>query len=480
MTELESLARSTLLPSFAGDAPPDWLLREVDAGLAGVTLFAINGNMPDSAGLAALTGALRRAGDPLIATDEEGGDVTRLAHLTGSPYPGNAALGAVDDPDLTAGVYRSLGAELAQAGVNLDFAPTVDVNTVPDNPIIGTRAFGGDPALVARHTTAAVRGLQDAGIAACAKHFPGHGATAVDSHHEAPVVDADRELLARRELVPFDAAIAAGCRAVMLGHLIVPAVTGTTPATLSPGAVALLRDELGFTGVIVTDALDMRGASGRIGIPEASVRALIAGADLLCLGPRERRDSLASVIVAIRQAVEAGRLSVDRLAESAERVRELKAWLTRPASSAADPGIGIEAARRAVLTTGEPRLTAPPLVIEANAPANIAVGPVPWGFGRWLPADDVLRVDPDDADAHALATAANGRPVVLVLRDAHRHLAQRALATALRSARPDTIVVELGLPIWRPPDGQYVAAYGATLANTTAVAELLGLTARLS
>src|SRR5258708_4207902 len=264
------LARATLLAPFPGATAPRWLLDELKQGLGGVTLFALNGNVPSTEELTALTAARREVSDPVITIDEEGGDVTRLAHLTGSPYPGNAALGAVDDVDLTRLVHRSIGAELSAAGVNMDFAPSVDVNSADDNPIIGIRAFGSDPALVARHAAAAVTGLQEAGVAACAKHFPGHGATLGDSHLGLPVVDADLDLLDRRELVPFRAAIEAGTHAIMTAHIMLPHLTGTDPATLSHAAITgLLRERLGYQGVIVTDALDMHGASGVIGIPEA-------------------------------------------------------------------------------------------------------------------------------------------------------------------------------------------------------------------
>ena len=297
------LARATLLSSFPGHRAPRWLLAELERGLAGVTLFAINGNVPGAEGLAGLTAKLREYGEPIVAIDEEGGDVTRLWHRDGSTYPGNAALGAVDDMELTRRVYRSMGAELAKVGVNLDFAPAVDVNTLDDNPIIGTRSFGSDPDLVARHAAAAVTGLQGAGVAASAKHFPGHGATREDSHHGVPVVDADLKLLERRELPPFRAAIGAGTQAVMTGHLNLPAITSGVPATLShPAITGLLRRRLGFEGVIVTDALDMDGASGTIGIPEASVRALAAGADLLCLGSKEYEDSVRAIVRAIGRA----------------------------------------------------------------------------------------------------------------------------------------------------------------------------------
>jgi beta-glucosidase-like glycosyl hydrolase len=475
------LARATLLAPFPGAEAPGWLLDELERGLGGVTLFAINGNVPDNERLAALTAELRKAGDPIITIDEEGGDVTRLAHLTGSPYPGNAALGAVDDVELTRRVHRSIGAELTEVGVNLDLAPIVDVNSVDDNPIIGIRAFGSDPELVARHAAAAVTGLQDAGVAACAKHFPGHGATVGDSHLGLPVVDADLDLLDRRELVPFRAAIAAGTKSVMTAHINLPHLTGSEPATLSHTAVTgLLRERLGYQGVVVTDALDMRGASGVIGIPEAAVRALSAGADLLCLGSQEFAGSVRDILAAIVAAVESGRLPEERLAEAADRIQRLRAWLaesrpTTPRPRSATPEVGLEAARRAVRHTGELPPLRSPLVVELAAPANIAAGSVPWGLSPW--ADEVLRVDGATVDAAELLTRATDRSLVIVVRDAHRHPDQRRLAVTLLAARPDAVVVEMGLPIWLPA-ATHIATYGAARVNGQAAAELLGLTAR--
>jgi len=333
---LERLVNATLLVPFPGAAAPRWVLEGLERGVSGVTLFAINGNVPGAGELTTLTARMRQVADPLVSIDEEGGDVTRLAHETGSPYPGSAALGALDDPDVTRRIHRSLGAELRGAGVNLDFAPSADVNTADDNPIIGTRAFGSDPALVARHITAAVSGLQEAGVAACAKHFPGHGATSQDSHLEVPSVDADQALLERRELVPFRAAIDAGVQSIMTAHIRVPALTGATPATLSHAAVTgLLRGTLGYGGVIVTDALDMRAASGAMGIPEAAVQALAAGSDLLCLGSKEYEDSVRAIRERIMDAVREGRLSAERLEESAARIATLRAWLAVPTLPAA-------------------------------------------------------------------------------------------------------------------------------------------------
>ncbi|NDU72617.1 glycoside hydrolase family 3 protein [Actinomadura sp. DSM 109109] len=474
--EIARLARGTLLPSFPGATPPRWLLDELEAGLGGVTLFALTGNVPSPEALAALTARMRKAGDPFITIDEEGGDVTRLGgHATGSPYPGNAALGAVDDPGLTRRIYRSLGAELAEVGVNFNFAPSVDVNTADDNPVIGTRSFGPDPALVARHAAAAVTGTQEAGVAACAKHFPGHGATVDDSHLAIPLVDADLDLLERRELVPFRAAIAAGTRAVMTGHLNLPAITRGAPATLSEAAITgLLRKRLGYQGVIVTDALDMQGASGAIGIPEAAVRALKAGADLLCLGPHEHAETVEATLAAIDEAVRTGRLPLARLADAAERTRLLRQWLAGHSPAAVDRPAGLEAARRAVRVTGSlPGWTGTPLVVETESSGNIAVGPTPWGLHPWAP--DTVQANGADGTAESVLDRARGRGLVIVLRDAHRHAGQRALTTALLTARPDTVVVEMGLPVWRPHSATYLATYGAAAANAQAAAEVLGL-----
>ena len=221
----------------------------------------------------ALTDAIRAANPlALIAIDEEGGDVTRLYYATGSPYPGNALLGRIDDLDLTAEVARSVALELRAVGVNLNFAPDADINSNPDNPVIGVRSFGADPELVSAHTAAWVAAHEAEGVAVSAKHFPGHGDTAQDSHLALPVVDLPLEELRERELRPFLAAIQAGARTIMSSHVLLPQLDPDRPATFSRAILdGVLRGELGFEGVIVSDALDMVGASGEIGIPAAAV-----------------------------------------------------------------------------------------------------------------------------------------------------------------------------------------------------------------
>src|SRR4051794_29439826 len=269
---LRRLADAVLQPGFVGTAPPAWLRRRLADGLGGVALFSRN--IVDPAQVAALTAALRAENpDVVVAVDEEAGDVTRLESRTGSSRPGNLALGAVDDPELTEAVARDLGHELAAVGVTLNYAPDADVNSNADNPVIGVRSFGADPWLVARHTAAWVRGLQSTGVGACAKHFPGHGNTSVDSHHAAPRIDASRAELFACELVPFQAAIAAGVQAIMSAHLYLPAIDSALPATLSRSVLTeLLRGELGYGGVVVTDGIEMAAVAKPYGLAGAAVR----------------------------------------------------------------------------------------------------------------------------------------------------------------------------------------------------------------
>jgi beta-N-acetylhexosaminidase len=478
---LAALADAILIPPFPGTTPPPWILRALEGGLAGVTLFGPNvvGDTP------ALSAALRSAAaaEPVIAIDEEGGDVTRVAYAEGSPYPGNAALGVVDDAALTQDVYAAIGGDLARLGINLDLAPCADVLVPGGSAVVGTRSFGSDPDLVARHVTAAVAGLQGAGVAACAKHFPGHGSTASDSHLALATVTGTMADLRARDLPPFAAAIAGGTAAVMPGHLRVPELTGELPATLSSAAVSgLLRGELGFDGAVICDALEMKAASGIFGIPEAAVLAVRAGVDLLCLGRDTDEAMYQAVRTALTDAVASGRLTGDRLAEAADRVAALRAWLADARElggpgapdAAAGAAIGLVAARRALRRSGPvPSSLVDPLVIEVEPEENIAAGRFTWGFARWA---ETRRVDPaagDGAAASPIIAAAEGRSLVLAVRHGSGAL---PLVNELLRARPDAIVVDMGAPAWTPPPGTaYLATYGASRACAQAAAEALGL-----
>ena len=481
---LRRLALRTLLPAFRGHSAPDWITDLVAEGVGGCIIFGYN--IVDQDQLTALTAQLRTArSDVLLSIDEEGGDVTRLAHTDGSPYPGNAALGAIDDVTLTERIYRAIGLDLLATGFNLNLAPTVDVNSTDDNPVIGTRSFGADPAKVAAHAVAAIVGLQSVGVAACVKHFPGHGATSSDSHLELPTVDVSLDVLRERDLAPFAAAIKAGTQAVMTAHIRVPVLTGELPATLSRAAMFdLLRRELGFAGVVITDALEMHGAAAPAGgTAKAAAHALAAGNDLLCLGSRVHAELVEESVFEIIAAVEAGWLPLSRVEEAAERVAGLAAW-TAAARAAApiEDGIGYPAAQRAVRIEGSLAGLGVPLIVqvlESESEVNIAVGPgVPWGLGPHINGTEQLQVGYRNISVEALRAAAGTRPIVVVGRNLHRLPGTPRLIEELAANHP-VVAVEMGWPSrWRPSGVRaFVTTYGASRANGWAAASALGLLA---
>lgn len=362
----ERAVNGVLLPGFEagggsdGGPVPDWLADAARAGLAGVVYFARN--TPDVATTTELSDALHAISpDLVIAVDEEGGDVSRLEAATGSSLPGAAALGAYPGGgavSLGAGgavsldAGRALGRLLAATGIDLLLGPVLDVVSEPDNPVIGVRAFGTTPDAVARHGIAFARGVRSAGVGVCGKHFPGHGATTVDSHVGLPVVDAPLDVVRARDLLPFARALRPEGRsagqstldAVMTAHVLFPAL-GPAPASVEPAATRLLR-ELGHDGPVITDALDMgalRELTGSVG--EAAVRAVEAGADLLCLGLDPALYT--ECYDALRQAVDHGRLTVERLEESRARTQAL-VTAVRDRRAAAGTATGADVAREAL------------------------------------------------------------------------------------------------------------------------------------
>jgi beta-N-acetylhexosaminidase len=460
MTAARSVA-GVLLPGFEGTELPDWLRVRLSNGLAGVCLFATNVASP--AQLLELTGAIRAANPhAVIAIDEEGGDVTRLFQAVGSPYPGAAILGRLDDLALTGSVAERVGVQLRAIGVTLNFAPDADINSSDDNPVIGTRSFGADPALVARHTAAWIEALQSTGVAASAKHFPGHGDTATDSHLALPVVDLSLAELRSRELVPFAAAIAAGTETIMTSHILLPQLDHV-PATFSTRILGeLLRGELGFTGVVVSDALDMRGASGTTGIPDAAVRALAAGCDLLCIGTANTDAQLGEIEAAIAAATSDGRLESARLSDALSRVAALGAAGARMLAAAEiggerpDPEPQFDLGRTISafdVALGAPALVDGHVLVQLDTAANIAVGAGSWGAAAAGAAVLALR------DGDPLPSA--GPQLVLIGRDNHRRDWTRAVIDAARDRDPRTLVVDMG---WPAADRRYadVATFGAS------------------
>jgi beta-N-acetylhexosaminidase len=501
--ELSRQILSTLMPGFVGTTAPAWVEARLEQGLGAVCLFGPN--VASRAQLAALTTSLALANPHVvIAIDEEGGDVTRVHHLEGSPYPGNAILGRLDDLDYTFAVAHRVGEELVETGCTLTFAPDVDVNSNPLNPVIGVRSFGADETLVARHSAAWTRGVQTAGVAACAKHFPGHGDTSSDSHLALPVIDVDAATLRSRELAPFRAAVDAGTLTVMTSHILVPAVDEVNPATFSaPILEGILRGELGFTGVIVSDALDMVGASGEIGIPEAAVRALAAGCDLLCIGTDNTDAEIGEILDHVLRAVAEGRLSAERVAEASARV----AWLaertaTETETGVSEPELGTaeERARvrsvfdvndRAARALARTRRGEPFVVVTVESVANIAVGASPWGPFAAADAalDDAALAGADRADGSARARRFSAAPaatipeqgsfdasrigagVVLVVgKDIHRRAA--AVGAQGLDGGEDVVVIDMG---WPDPALSFadVATWGASRLVGDALLDLI-------
>lgn len=307
---------------FEGTTVPDHLRPLLEAGLGGVILFARN--LRDLDQICRLTSGLHGAApDPLlVGVDQEGGRVTRLPEPFLAPPPA-AVLGAADDETLTRDLARAVGRELRAAGFTWNLAPVLDIHTNPANPVIGDRAFSHDPERVARLGIAAIQGFTEAGILATAKHFPGHGGTAADSHLTLPESPQPEARWRAVEFVPFRRAIRAGVPLVMVAHLSCPALDREAPTSLSRTVITeILRKELGYDGVVVSDDLEMAAIAARFDIGEAAVRFLEAGGDLvlICHDVRRQRDAMAAVEAALR----AGRLSEADLAASLDRMARLR------------------------------------------------------------------------------------------------------------------------------------------------------------
>ncbi|MGA4508334.1 glycoside hydrolase family 3 N-terminal domain-containing protein [Propionibacteriaceae bacterium G1746] len=480
-------ALGVLMPGFAGTSVPAWLAAHVRDGLGGVCLFAMN--TPDIVTTRALCDELSALNPDLcITTDEEGGDVSRLQAATGSWLPGNEALGALDDAAVTRSVGAAIGSLVRAAGVHLTIAPVLDVASNKHNPVISVRAFGATPDLVARHGRAFIDGLHQAGVGGCAKHFPGHGDTAVDSHVGLPVIDVAQAVLADRDVAPF-AAVADAVDAVMTAHIVVPA-HGPHPATLSAWAYDLLRST-GFDGPVITDALGMAAiaagdADHRAGMGEGCVRALEAGADLLCLDAPQNRDGedqFAEAYAAIGAALLSGRLSVERLRASAGRTRACVRTITaRPgwrADAPADLGairdLGDRVAVAALAVTGDVLVRNRGWLVDLRRSTNWAAGDLgsvvldtlneaadAAGTPRFTPitASHVREVPADDT-----VVVVTRQPLV----DGH----ESAGLESLLALRPDAVVLHTGMAHAAPAARHVVCTHGLGLPNLRAAAAAL-------
>ncbi len=325
-------AAETLVLAFEGTKAPAAILDRVAKNPpAGFTLFSLD-NVQTVDQVRELTASLEAANTSalplLIGSDQEGGQLIALTGTT--EFPGNMALGAAGDIDLTERVGHAMGLEMLATGVNLNYAPAADLNTNPNNPALGIRAFGDEPQAVAAHVAAFVAGQHSAGVLTTLKHFPGKGDAQVDSHYGLPVINHDRNRLEQKELVPFRAGLAAGAQLVMTGHFAIPGMTerDDIASTLSHAVLTgLLRDELGFTGAVITDAFDMGAIAQGSGQVIDAIAAIRAGVDLMLL----KGETQDRVEQGLALANHRGLISDERLANAVHNSRELRRWVAKSA-----------------------------------------------------------------------------------------------------------------------------------------------------
>lgn len=463
MSDIATLARGVILTGLTQPPEPQW------AAFAGFLMFSRNGTSATE--LRAFTDSIReRCGDgSLIAIDQEGGRVARLERGI-ETMPSMMALGAAADVELAQRAGEQTAFDLRRAGCTLDFAPVLDLALEPANTVIGTRSFGSQPSAVAELGAAFARGLSRGGIAPCYKHFPGHGATAVDSHDARPILDVDESTLRSRDLLPF-AAVAREARAIMGAHVVVRCLDRQSPATLSkPIATELLRTQLGFRGALVTDCLEMGAIA-----PASPVDALNAGSDLLVFS--HSVDLALAAASEIEAGVTRGALAFERLQEAYARVMRLREICAAPLAldeSPPHPGVGREIARRAVtLVRGTPE--ASPLSCCA-----VSFGSGTASLTRESPAllEIAVAIEPDPVamDNVLAQLQQSGRRPLVLSRRAHLHRAQSDAIHSIVAGYPDAVVVSLLEPYDLPlfADARHLlATYGDDAASIGGLADVL-------
>lgn len=484
MTDITRLAHGVLFPGVGRTRFPRWAAPRIAAGLGGFVVYGRD--IVSAQQVRELTAAMRAENPHLhLATDEEGGDVTRLENAGGVSVPGNYALGALDDEEATRRVARQIGLSLRQAGIDWDLAPAVDVAVNPFSPN-GIRTFGADRAQVARHAAAWVQGLQSTGVSACAKHFPGHGLSGTDAHLGTPQVDLSREDLVEHYLDPFRAAIDAEVDSIMVSHVRLTQID-ELPASISrPVMTGLLREELGFDGVIITDALEMRGVRDYAEIGEAAVLALGAGADALCLGSWSFGEDVDTVVAAISAAVDDGRLSLERLEEANDRLARMG---SRDAvDEEPDARYGEQLAREVISVGGDATVaTENVLVVRLDPVASPAAGRAEGDVERFLSDAgrnvETIRIAADTYAAEQMLSGAlsefaeqygDDGTLVLLLRSPHRFEWQEPIIAAIREAHPEAIVLDMGVQHHDFSDFRaWVRSYGSSRSCALAASEVL-------
>ncbi len=496
MTTAQKVGQLMII-GFDGTAVDDELRRMIaEYHIGGVILFARNVQSPEQ--VARLTNDLQtialESGDPglFIAIDQEGGRVARLTEDTGfTEFPSAMALTATGDPENARQMAAAMAAEMRAVGINVDFAPVLDVNNNPSNPVIGTRSFSSDPARVAEYGIAFAQGLQENGVLAFGKHFPGHGDTGVDSHIDLPLVPHDRARLNEVELFPFRAAIQADIAGIMSAHVTFPAIDPTPglAATLSrPVLTGLLRDELGYNGLIVTDSLEM-GALAANGYPPpvGAPLAFAAGADLLLFNRDHamHREAFSNLV----QAIQDGRVSQEQLDASVSRILEVKetfgilnpTLVADPASAGESTAtfehqtLALELARKAITLLKDDASLLP---LKPGEPVLVIETPAAQGLGALLDVTTLeIKNDPDDlAIADALNVARNVHKVVVTTTDASLYPGQVQLVRELLTQNPNIVIVSVRTPhdiSVLPTVPTALAAYGSNRPTLQAIADVL-------
>ncbi len=494
---LEQKIGQLMIIGFDGTEADSGLLEMISKyHVGGVILFARN--VRSAQQVAELTNKLQRtaieSGNPglFIAIDQEGGRVARLTEDTGfTEFPSAMAIGATADPENAYRMASAMAAEMRAVGINVDFAPDLDVDNNATNPVIGTRSFSSDPSKVAAFGIAFGRGLQESGILAFGKHFPGHGDTGTDSHIALPLVSHDRARLDQIELVPFKAVIAENFAGIMSAHVTFPAIdpNPSMPATLSHAVLTgLLREELGFKGLIATDSLEMAAlAANGYPPPVGATLAFAAGADLLLFNRDHAMHKQA--FANLMRSVEEGKVSQEQLDSSVRRILEAKekfgilnpVLVADPAiagestATAEHHALALELSRKAItllkddsshlpLRSGEPLL-----VIETTAAS---------GLGTLLGARTLeIKNDPDaSAITAALGMARDRRKVIVTTTDASFYAGQVKLVTELVAKNPNIILVSVRTPydisvLSTVPT--VLAAYGGNLPALQAIRDVL-------
>lgn len=462
--KLEQKVGQLFTPAFDSEAAAKDMIARYHVG--GLIYFPGNARTP--AQTARLSNALQKSAKVplLLGIDEEQGLVSRLSYVTN--LPGNMALGATGRPEDARAAARITGTELRAVGINENFAPVADVNVDPGNPVIGLRSFGSDPALVSRMLGPAIEGYRSAGVAAVAKHFPGHGDTAVDSHTGLPVIDHSKKEWRRLDAPPFRAAVENGVDGIMSAHIVLPGLDDSgDPATLSKKLLTgLLRGELGYQGVIVTDSLQMAGVRQKYGDAQVAVRAVQAGADRLLMPP-----NLPQAHAAVVAAVRGGEISQRRLDESVVRILRMKQQRGLFGDTRADP-----AAAAKTVGSKAHRDAAREIVRRSITLVGNKGGLLPLSGERRVyvsgPHADVLRAALRRAGVRTVDGASDADVVVLTTLDAGAATAGRVAAFGSRPV----VVAALGRPYDLGHAGAAkatVATYSAGKASVTALAAML-------